>query len=289
MYYTNNKFRIWHLLSVCIALTLFHACTVDDISGLNYDEVSEYANFFGDANNETVILHAQGGPMSYLDDQGLIDLISPVNTNGIIVANVVQRQMGLYPAFYIRDISDAEAKSIVDDSVDDLADVVRHFKSLNKKVYVMGQDYGAYLIQELIAKYGSDIADSYLVLGSRLTIEEDFTDAWSAGDDAYYDFGATPAGVQSSAAIGQSNQNLNRLFGYIGQQDYMSKLRSQDLSKLHYMHTANDDVVGPMDKDEISFLAIQKANVLDGEGSHEEAVSNGIGEAMSSAFGLPLR
>jgi len=283
------KFRFCHLLSFCIALTLFQACTVDDITGLTYDSVEEYGNFFGDPNQNTVILNAQGGPMTYLNDEGLVDLIFPSNTNGIIVGNIVQRQMGFFPSFYSKDISEIDAKEIIDNSVDDLALVIRHFKSQDKQVYVMGQSYGGFLIQELISKYGSDLADQYLILGSRLIIEQEFTDIWIGGNDAFFDFNSTPSGVQTAQVGSLVDQNLNRLSGFIGQNNYIDKMENLDLSNLHYFHTPADEKVGPLTAAELSFLDEKGAKILQGEGDHKTALKIEIAQAMSSAFEIPLR
>jgi len=91
----NTQDTSWSglLLSLIITLTMFAACTQDgDLTGLNYDEVSDYGSFYGDPHQPTVLINVQDGPFTDTKENELLDIIDPVNTNNVIVVNFYQRQ-----------------------------------------------------------------------------------------------------------------------------------------------------------------------------------------------------
>ena len=193
---------------------MFQACDVDDLVGLNFDGVEEYGSFFGNPNRQTIIIHSQGGvPYIKLLDADLIDLIAPVNTNNVIVANVSQRQILDSRTLYHADLTALDVKAINNQTVDDLVKVIRHFKDQDKTVYVLGTGFGGYLTQELMAIYGSDITDKYLIMRSRLNIEQEIVKLWIEVKTAFYDYDASPNGVISFEEPLQVKSNLNSLLG----------------------------------------------------------------------------
>jgi len=266
---------------------LFQACDIDDLVGLNYDEIKEYGTFLGDPHRSTVIIHSQGGvPSTRLSDAELIELIQPINTNEVIVANIRQNQISDSRSLYQSAITTSTADAINNQSVDDLAKVIRHFKSQNKKVYVFGTGFGGYLTQELIVRYGTDIADKYLIMGSRLKIENEFIEPWAEGKSTRMDYDATPTQITSYDEPLMVKANLNRLFAAIADQNYVELLERKDLSNVTYAFSDKDEIVGKLGSEEKSFLTEQNVRFIEAEGSHESGKKALVVEGMRVGFGL---
>jgi len=287
MHTTKIKSSLGHLISLCIALTMFQACDVDDLGGLNYETVANYGTFLGDPNYKDVIIYSQGAnPSITLNDTELVELLKPVNTNGIIIANIRQQQV-VDPWALQKDHLEAhEALEMNNQSVDDLVTVIRHFKNQGKTVNVMGSGFGGFVVQKLIADHGSEIADSYLILGSRISIEESFSEAWIQGRNLTYDHNTNPAGLLTGSASSEIDANLNRLFGHISSIDYLDKLQSEDLSNMTYVFSSKDEVVGRLNIDEQNFLRNKEVQVIETSGNHNDGLKEGISEAMRLAFDI---
>ena len=126
----------------------------------------------GNLDSDTILLIAQGGPIPALLKDDLRPLLKGLNPNAIQVANIAQAQTLEQNRFTQQPITFEEAKEADARTVEILADTVQWFKNQNKKVYVAGFSFGAFVVQDLLATQGN-IADGYLIMVGRLDMPEE--------------------------------------------------------------------------------------------------------------------
>lgn len=241
-------------------------------------EISKLATIDGNLDGNVVIVNTQGGPMYQLDIVTVrMMLEESVGQTDTIIVNVHQQQTLNPNAFSDKEITFEEAKAYDTKSVDDLAKVVNYFKDDGKTVYVFGMSFGSWMVQDLIANYGTDIADNFFISNGRVDMPEEIWKAFSKGGSGYFENGTkTITNLEGTmedpkAAVGTippADKNIAKLAAGLGHKRYSELLSNTDLSKLFYLHGQTDEAVGKLDDAEVNFLKKQGATVVTYDGGH---------------------
>lgn len=114
--------------------------------------------YSGNELSNTVIINTQGGPQTELAVEEFNEVFSRVKTKGLLKVNVYQAQT-LNPQLFTKsEITFQQAVKYDSESIETLYKVIKYFKDQGKTVYVVGISFGAFMVQELIAKKGIDVA-----------------------------------------------------------------------------------------------------------------------------------
>ncbi|CAL2106940.1 conserved hypothetical protein [Tenacibaculum sp. 190524A02b] len=246
----------------------------------NFNEISNIATFYGNKNAEIIIVNTQGGPTTELANEDIKDIAKTSSlAQKALFVNVHQAQTKT-PSNFKKEITFEKAKEYDKESVKMLKKVIDYFKKQsNKKVYVLGISFGAFMTQELIATYGISTADKYLIAVGRLNIDKGTWVPFSQGKNTKYVFKNDGTySIEVFNARNEEGRSMAKLAAGLGYNRYTEKLASiKDLSKVTYVYGGRDEAVGPLSKIELDFLKQKKATiVLDVKGNHFTASDKAI-------------
>lgn len=239
-------------------------------------DVSELYESFGNPNADTVIVFAQGGPITenLIDDvRGLTD---GLDLEQALVVNAHQAQT-LDPDTYTdSDIDFEQAKAADRESIEMLAEVVAHFTAQGRSVHVVGISFGAFVVQDLIANHGTDASGYYIAVG-RLDMPPDVWEEFAEGRTAGFVDGVdvVPVPIEDAgmgAGTPAGDRNMARLAAGLGHNRYTELLADEDLSKILYFYGETDEQVGSLTQAEIQFLESRGAVVVSDPGGHDAPV-----------------
>jgi len=248
------------------------------------EEIMALGNFFGNVSSSVVLINVQGGPSTALMTTELKELLTLTERdNSFFIFNVHQQQTKA-PESLATPMTVESANEMNQASIDDLTQVIQHFKVQDKKVYVLGIGYGAYLTQELIVREGNDIADSYLLMAGRLDMPEIIAQSFSEGNTGGFINGETPfTGAPSVSTEVEKNQN--KLLGSLANKRYTVALaKYNDLTNVTYCYGTADESFGQLSQNERALLITRQANILEWDGGHIETVENLLDMGFSIAF-----
>jgi hypothetical protein len=276
-----------NLIICTILFTAFLSCK-DDVIGDppgSLDKISDIAEFYGNLDGDIVVIHAQGGPGLELDDAETSNqTVAELGIESAMYVMVHQVQTKNPALFTDSDITFEEAKEYNLQSVSNLKRVVDFFNNQEgKTVYILGVSYGCLIVQELIATYGADVADGYLILGNRLDVDDVAWQALSEGKFPYHIYdndGNYTIGLENDPEFDTiEERNMARLLAGLAFNRYTDKLSNvSSLAKVTYVYGDRDEVAGPLSEQEIQFLNDKGANVILSEGAgHDDAIGYGAG------------
>ncbi len=286
----------YHMYKTVLILSLFFiSCGSDDNNDSSdaFNQISDIATFHGNLEGDIVVIHAQGGPSVELDDDEASDeVITELGIQSALYVMVHQVQTKNPMLFTSSDITFEQAKEYDLQSISTIKRVVDFFKNQQgKTVYVLGVSFGAFIVQELIATHGVDVADGYLILGNRLNVEDDAWQALSEGKfpiHIYDNDGNYTIQLENDPDNDTvEERNMGRLIAGFAFNRYTDKLNSvSSLSKVTYVYGDRDQVAGPLSAQEIQFLNDKGAKVVLSEGgSHDDAIWDGAG-LLKEIFGI---
>ncbi len=228
----------------------------------------------GNPESDTVIVNTQGGPMPELLEDEFAEVFAGVDLNEAFVVNVHQAHT-LHPEKIAQGVITFEEAIACDaESTKILAEVVNEFLRENKRVYVVGISFGAWMVQDLLATQGS-VADGYLILVGRLDMTVEIWKSFSKGGSGYFENGVDPVIEDAEASDGQeigpreyAQQNLPKIAAGLGHKRYTSLLKDVDLSKVTYIYGKSDEAVGRLSDSELDFLKLKGVNIISTEGGH---------------------
>jgi hypothetical protein len=238
----------------------------------------------GNENSDIVIIYAQSGPLSHLNTGEFNSILSKIDSTQCLLVNVHQAQFKIDNQIETP-ITFEEAIKYDKESVENLYKVIQFYKQDNKKVYVMGISFGAFLVEELIAQYGIDLADKYLIMVGRLEVEDLVWKAMSQGKKAYFVSGVSPV-ASDEVLTDPAYINMGRLAGGLGENRYMTAFKSFDLSSVTYVYGKADEAVGSLSQSELDFLTSKNATVISTEGGHLDTIFGQLERGLDVAFGL---
>lgn len=277
-----RKLNLFLSAIVLVSIAFISSCSKDDesVAAHPFIEIKDDATFHGNFKSNIVVVNTQGGPVTRLEDDILKDIIQESKMNDALFVNVHQAQTKEPHLFTKTDITFEDAKKYDKSSVERLKKVVDYFKEKNKKVYVLGISFGAFMTQELIASYGIDVADGYLIMVGRLDIDEDTWKPFSEGKMTkyVYDNNGDYTIELVTDELDVEERNMNRLAAGLGFNRYTERLKGiSDLSKITYVYGTKDEQVGPLSVDETKFLEDRKAQIGKNDGAnHDEAIQAGV-------------
>ncbi|WP_299260224.1 hypothetical protein [uncultured Aquimarina sp.] len=273
---------------------LFISCSSDDIIVIDdtieiSQEIKDLIYFKGDEDAPIVIINAQSGPDTELSTGEVEEIFQIFDTTNLLAVNVHQAQT-LNPGLVEGDdITFDQAINFSAQSVETFYKVVKYFKDQGRTVHVLGISFGAFIAQDLIAKKGIDVADSYLIMAGRLDMNDIMWQAFSEGRFGYFENGITPI-IDQEIGSDVIDRNLDRLAAGVSNNRYTERLNSyEDLSKITYVYGEIDQAVGKLTTTEIEFLQSKNVNIIAGPGNHDETINDFIVQGFDEAFGIQLK
>ncbi|WP_062058584.1 hypothetical protein [Aquimarina longa] len=287
--------RYFTCITALIVSLSFTSCDSDDTNSPSntFDQISDIAKFYGNLDGEIVVIHAQGGPSVKLDDDKTSnETVIELGIQSALYVMVHQVQTKNPMLFTSSDITFEQAKQYDLQSISNMKRVVDFFKNQQgKTVYVLGVSFGSFIVQELIATHGVDVADGYLILGNRLNVDNDVWQLLSEGKflkHVYDNDGNYTIELENDPDNDTiEERNMGRLIAGFAFNRYTDKLNSvSSLSKVTYVYGDRDEAAGALSAQEIQFLNDKGANVIVAEGaSHDEAIWKGVG-LLKKTFGI---
>ncbi|WP_299800298.1 hypothetical protein [uncultured Maribacter sp.] len=285
-----------NLIIYIIVFTAFISCNNDDdaTSPTNsLDEISDIAEFYGNLEGDIVVIHAQGGPGLELDDAETSNqIVAELGIQSAMYVMVHQVQTKNPTLFTSSDITFEQAKDYNLQSVSNIKRVVDFFNNQEAKtVYILGVSYGSLIVQELIATYGADVADGYLILGNRLDVDDAAWQALSEGKFPYHIYdndGNYTIELENDPEFDTiEERNMGRLLAGLAFNRYTDKLSNvSSLSKVTYIYGDRDEVAGPLSAQELEFLNEKGASIGHVEGgTHDDAIGTGV-NILKEVFGI---
>lgn len=252
---------------------------IQKIDSTLFPGIKDLAMFYGNPLSDIVIVNTQGGPVSELSGDEFISIIRNAQLQNQLYVNVHQVQTQNPEKFTKQEFTFDQAKSFDNVSVKNLQKVINYFKTQGKKVYVLGISFGAFMTQELLAQYGTDVADAYYIMVGRLDINPEIWNAFSEGKNGmflYKENNEFKIKIKRQKDI--LDRNMSKLAAGLGHNRYTSKLKTcKNLSKVTYVFGTTDEQVGSLTEKEIQFLKERKAKVISiDKGTHNSAINEGI-------------
>jgi len=300
---TNSKRLnfIAHAILITFFSILSSSCSNDDEGDIPPDlsdddpqetinlltpEIKDFIYFRGDEKASTVLISIPGGPSTEFDSE-LVDLIiGNFNTTDILTVSVQQAQTQNPSIVQDNDIMLTQAVSFNTQSIENLYQVINYFKEEGRTVYVLGISFGSFLAQELIARKGIESADKYLIMLGRLDMNNQMWQALAEGKEGYFKNGITPL-IDDVPHPEVSERNLLRIAAALARNRYTQEFSSiDDLSNVTYVYGATDMAVGRLTTEEIQFLESKNAQILSGNGGHDEPFVGFFEQGLQEAFGI---
>eukprot|EP01029_Cantina_marsupialis_P011638 TRINITY_DN258_c3_g1_i1.p2 TRINITY_DN258_c3_g1~~TRINITY_DN258_c3_g1_i1.p2 ORF type:complete len:286 (-),score=29.78 TRINITY_DN258_c3_g1_i1:1231-2088(-) len=273
-----KQLKFFILLAAVIG---FASCSKDDDAKPSYkstsipQEVSDLYIAKGDLKSETAYLYIQGGPVFNLDSEDLDELLPDANALKVYV----HQAQTLNPKLKTQDLNLEQAVKENNVSIEILHKVIKHFKSLNKKVVVISHSFGSFITPKYIEKYGND-ADAMCIMAGRIDMPDVVWQAFRDGKIYVFKDGKDPVPMKDTPEE-FDNKTSKSLAAALGQYRFSKLLAEKDLSKVLYVYGDKDEEVGSLSKEEVSFLTSKKVTVMGIEnGEHgdmfEDPIAPGI-------------
>lgn len=281
---------LWPFLPlVCIAV----GCSTAKHAG----EIENKWLAYGNPEADTVVVLAQNGPNSLLDTM-LVDEIFLqsylLDKQAVYILQVHQAQTRYPDKFELFEFSFEDAKIFNQESVDFLFEAVNISRQSGKKVYVVGISYGAFLVQELLAKQGN-AANGYLLVAGRLDVEEAAWMTLADGTSVDFEDGTFIQPVFQDYGTDEMSPvlkaNMNKLVAGLAFKRYTEKLNNVRMDNVIYAYNKFDERVGRLSDDEIEFLKSGKARVYTWETgeNHSEFIDGSLVLSLEEMLELRSR
>ncbi|WP_155839764.1 hypothetical protein [Aquimarina latercula] len=280
--------------TVLILSLFFISCDSDDDIVIDEpleisQDIKDLIYFKGDEDAPIVLINVQSGPDTELSTGEVDEIFQTFDTTDLLAVNVHQAQTLNPSPFENDDITFNQAINFNSESVEMLYKVVNYFKNQGRTVYVLGISFGAFVIQDLIAKKGIDVADKYLIMAGRLDMETVMWEAFSEGRAGYFENGTNPIPDQEPE-MDVIDRNLNRLAAGFAMNRYTELLDSfDDLSSITYVYGEVDQAVGRLTTSEIELLQSKNTNIITGSGDHDQTINDFIEQGFEEAFDISLQ
>ena len=228
------------------------------------ESLEKHGYSFGNPDSDTVIINIDGGPENDLKTyvfEYTFSVLGGIDESNYFLINMRESQT-LHPEETEKEeISWKQAKNYNEKTVKTLYELISYFKSLNKKVYVVGGSYGSLVGLKSLVDY-NNIADGYLLMCGRLDMTKEVSTAYSNGFEANFEEDAT------TPIIGEKSDNIytvnmRKIAAAINRDEkYTELLKDTDLSNVTYIYSEIDQSVGKLTEKEIAFLKSKNAEVV---------------------------
>ena len=254
----------------------------------NYaDKIFNNFEYRGNWNSDSVLIYSQGGPEYYLEPEQFPYkplLKAPVDTlKNALVVYVHQYQTAHRPLFISREISFEEAKKFDEQSTKMLAQTIDYFHNKGKTVYLIGASFGAFVVQNYLAEYGSDKLSGMIIAVGRLAMPEAFWKGFSRGEELFYKNGTQimhDSSKESHSSDPYSQKNSLKLAGALGAKNYIQLLKKVNLTNTIYIYGEKDSYVGRLTPKEVSFLRSKGVKISKSKAGHQGAINQFAQQAL---------
>lgn len=228
------------------------------------DQENYTATMFSSA-NDTVFLMLNGGPVSELDDtqyefvfETFNQYAEPdFNVESLLQANMINPTIWQEGKKFTYEFAKAENEN----SIKLIEMVVKKFKEQNKKVFLIGHSFGAFLLKKLLLQGSASTLNSVekiIIMGSRLNHDPTAIEHLKNGTPCGYDNGQFACGDPLTEDDEFVRQKLSLDIMYA---QYSEKVPVQHLSKVIFVY-GNTDEQGALSAEEQSFLTSNQATLL---------------------------
>jgi hypothetical protein len=243
----------------------------------------------GNPESDTVLLIAQGGPITTQLGEELRPALKKLDRNKLMAATVAQAQTIDPNHFTKQPITFDEAKEADAETVAILADMVQWYQAHDKKVYVAGFSFGAFIVQDLLATQGN-VADGYLIVVGRLDMPDEVWQVFADGRMVGFEDGVTiiPVDAEGAGMGGQgayTDANMAKLAAGLAYKRYTQLLAETPMQNVVYVYGEKDDQVGRLSTDELAFLKEKGVTVIVSPGKHIETFEKYLSQGLKAMMG----
>jgi len=244
----------------------------------------------GNPDGEIVIVYAQGGPMLDILGWRFGGYFPKVDRDKVYLVSVHQAQTFAPYNFTEAPITLEDAAAANGTSVQYLADMIQYFVDQDRKVYVVGKTFGAQLVQDLLASQGN-IAEGYLIVSSRLDMQEEAWEMLLDGQGVQFENGIKPV-PNPEAFSGDSDagpyaaENLARLKGELASTRFTEILADVPMDNVIFVYGEQDERMGGLSDEEIAFLESKGVTIIASDGDYKQLIKEGpMDEGMTLLIG----
>ena len=161
-------------MSVCFA----QDAGIADISSYEETKFADTTKLWisdGNPKSDTVVIFCQGSPDRFLtfEEQGKSRLRYLPNYKDYNIAYLHQAHTFNQEIYnYAGEFTTEMAGAAATDTTEMLDPAIKYFKNKNKKVIVIAESYGAFVVNDYLAS-GDSLADKYVIVSSRIDIDLD--------------------------------------------------------------------------------------------------------------------
>lgn len=234
----------------------------------------------GDPNSNKVIIYEEGGP-TYESSSDELEF-NPNNENSNAsedpgFANFLKGYYRVY-AHQALNVNNEACQSVeitmkqaeIENSVtvEILDRLIKHFKSQNKTVIVIGHSYGGLVITKYIAEKGNKTADKFLIMASRLDAQKVIGESFLKNTPYYFKNGITPT-LDDRDEDDTTDLTVSRcpilykVAGSIISERFTKKIKQNNLSNVMFVYSKDDTQTGDLLPNEKKFLEAKNVKVLE--------------------------
>lgn len=216
--------------------------------------ISELYETKGDLNSDTVFIALQGGPVSIrsYDIESSPGYNYPFFEDDLrVYPYQVQHMNESFKTATNFTHSDAVSENLK--TVKIVHDVIKHFKSQGKVVYLIGHSFGAFISQEVLYQYGT-IAERTIVLNGRLDMDTEVWKGYARGEGWGFDANGLNPSLKSDQQGDREGMNMSILAAGLGFHRYTQRLANVDLTKSVFLSCEDDKAVGRWTDTEKQFI-----------------------------------
>lgn len=252
------------------------------------DAIDDAFEGFGNPEASTVIVVAQGGPVTDLEVDEAKSHFSEFASDDTYIVVPHQAQTLDPERFASEEISFDEAKQLDAESTANIASVVDHYLGDARQVYVVGTSFGAFVVQDLLVSQGN-VADGYFIQVGRLDMPAEVWEPFSEGRFVGFSDGVDVVDFGDDGGIGGdgtfTDSNMAKLAAGLGHKRYTELLADTNLSNVVYAYGQVDEQVGRLSPDELAFLEAKDVDLIRSAGGHGETINETIIDGLEIMLG----
>lgn len=220
-------------------------------------DISTLYESYGDTNSDTVWVYVQGGPVTQREYP-----FEETYQDGDLIYADFNDDLRIYPyqAQHLNpniaitktfNFNDAKVESGITSEI--VKTIVEHFNQEDKVVYLIGHSFGSFVVNDVLAKYGS-IARKTISLNGRLDMDDVVWQGFSKGEEWLFNQEGINPTLNHSASNSIEENNMRKLAAGLGYNRYSQKLANTDLSDALFLTAEDDEFVGDFTQQSIDFL-----------------------------------
>lgn len=253
---------------ILLGLFIFSCKKDKDTKGFKHTTISSdittLFESYGDANSDTVWVYVQGGPVTEREYP-----FEETYSNGSPLFPDFKDDLRIYPfqAQHLNanisttenfDFKDAKVESGISSEI--VKHIVEHYNGKNKVVYLIGHSFGSFVVNDVLARYGS-IARKTISLNGRLDMDDLVWKGFAKGEEWLFNQEGLHPTLNASASSSVEEKNMRKLAAGLGYNRYTQRFANTDLSDALFLTAEDDPYVGDFTQQAIDLLTL-KAEAL---------------------------